>query len=86
MSSIPNSNLNGASNLDPKNRRLLTIWTIAIATLKIITINVYLICFTDSALSNSMNLKLIIGADFILISTVLIRIAKFYFPINSRKR
>jgi len=86
MRSNPISNPSGASNLDPKNRRLLTIWTIVIATLKILAINIYLICFTNSALSNSLNFKLIIGADFILISTVLIRITKFYFPIANRKR
>lgn len=71
---------NEVSNSDPGNRRLLTIWIIVITSLKILT-SLSLLFILNSSQIGSDGFKIFLGADSVLVGTIVLRVIKYYFPV-----
>ncbi|MDB5130845.1 MAG: hypothetical protein JWR02_594 [Mucilaginibacter sp.] len=80
MSTIQKGQSKSFSNLDSQNRRLITIWIIVIATIKLLVINVYLLFCSNFLLLNSLGVKILLSTDSLLIGTIIARVIKYYFP------
>ena len=80
MSNSPENPSKDFLNLDPRTRRLITIWIIVIATLKLVVINIYLLFCPNALLINSIELKILLSTDSVLIGAILTRVVRYYFP------
>lgn len=71
-------------NQDSKIRLRIALWIIVICTIQFLTINTILLFFSGSFSNSSVELKILVGANSALLSTVLFTVIRYYFPRNNR--
>jgi hypothetical protein len=77
MSTTSQDHSKGHSNIEPKSRKLLTVWIVVIVTIKILATYTYFILYP------SIGLKILLTPDSLIIGPVLIIVIRYYFP-NSK--
>jgi len=65
---------------DSKIRLRMAFWIITICTIQYLTINITLLFFPGAFSSNSIELKILLGANSGWLSTILYRVIRYYFP------
>lgn len=71
-------------NQDSKIRIRIALWIFVICTIQFFTINFILLFFPGSFSTNSVELKILVGANSALLSTVLFKVVRYYFPSAKR--
>ena len=78
--STKNDSTRNSELLEGRNRRMVTVWIISIATFKLFVVDISLFLLRKTLGINPTDLKIFIGTDTLLVGVILRIMVKYYFP------